>query len=50
LSARTGPLLLADYIGNSILWRYEHDLILGDEEFERFNLRDLLGHKRRKSM
>ena len=41
---RTGPLRLPDYIGNSILWRYEHDLVFGDEEFERFDLRDLLSH------
>jgi len=38
------PLRLFNYIGNSIARRYEHDLILSDEEFECFNLRDFLDH------
>src|SRR5712691_768267 len=29
---RIGRLRLPYYIGNSILWRYEHDLVLCDEE------------------
>jgi len=36
---------LFNYVGNSIARRYEHDLILGDEEFECFDLGDLLDHQ-----
>ena len=41
---------LFDYIGDSILRRDEHDLVFGDEKFERLDLRNLLGHQRRKLM
>ena len=44
------PLRLFNYIGNSIARRYEDDLILSDEEFECFNLRDFLDHQGRKSI
>jgi hypothetical protein len=47
---RAGPLPPPDHIGNSLLWRYEHDLILSDEEFECFDLRDLVDHQQRKPM
>jgi hypothetical protein len=48
--ATSGALLLPDYIGNGLLGRYDHDLILGDKEFERFDLRDLLDHQRRETV
>ena len=48
LSVGSAPLVLSDNIGDSFLGRYEHDLVPGHEEFERFNLRDLLDHQRRK--
>jgi hypothetical protein len=37
---------LLDYVRNYVLRRYDCDLILGDKEFVRPNLRYLLGHER----
>jgi hypothetical protein len=48
-AAGAGPLPPPGHIGNGLLWRYEHDLILSDEEFEYFDLRDLVDHQQRKT-
>jgi hypothetical protein len=44
-----GPLAIPDHIGNGLLWRYEHYLILSDEEFECLDVRDLVDHQLGKS-